>query len=395
MGVSFCGVLISSVAAAQEDAPLSRSTWNPLLTHGQSGSIDQLKIGPRAILRVAPNDWRMWYEAAPSGNKSFTAYATSSDGLTWTRYGGNPVMSPSATWEGGSGNLEGEVSPTSILKEKGLYKLWYHGFNAGTRQIGYATSPDGIQWTKYAGNPIVSPGPGGAWDAGSVCEPNVVHVGGQYFMYYSRCTGAGGIGLATSSDGVSWTKYAGNPVVATGSGWDSAQIDWGGIYHDGQQFHMWYLGHDAIGGFSLGYARSADGKNFTKSNANPVLPPPNPLIVNTNYSINKGDGLGIENSAKVLRFGDQWWFYYGGFASCCPEDATLCLATAPVQNSPNRAPQVDAGADQTIALSNSAALVGTVMDDDVPVALGQVQSQWSQVVSERRIYARHPRMPTR
>ena len=80
------------------DAQLVRYAGNPLLTKGPTGSYDQLKIGPRAILREAPNVWKMWYEAVPGGNQSTTAYATSSDGLNWTKYAGNPVMSPSEAW---------------------------------------------------------------------------------------------------------------------------------------------------------------------------------------------------------------------------------------------------------------------------------------------------------
>ena len=102
------------------------------------------------------------------------------------------------------------------------------------------------------------------------------------------------------------------------------------------------------------------------------------MIVNTDYAINKGDGLGIENSAKIVRLGAQWRFYYGGFASCCPEDATLSIATAPVKSSPNRAPDVDAGADQTVD-ALTANLAGTVMDDDVPIALAQVAVAWTKV----------------
>src|SRR6185436_15124028 len=125
--VSALGLLLLIAArpvAAQENAPLTRSALNPLLTHGPSGAIDQLKLGPRAMLREAPGVWKMWYEAVPGGNKSLAAYATSSDGVSWTRYAGNPVMSPSAAWEGGASNATGETSPTSVLKEQGVYKLW-------------------------------------------------------------------------------------------------------------------------------------------------------------------------------------------------------------------------------------------------------------------------------
>ena len=44
-----------------------------------------------------------------------------------------------------------------ILKEGDLYRLWYTGYNpdsSETKYLGYATSNDGIHWTRYPGNPI-------------------------------------------------------------------------------------------------------------------------------------------------------------------------------------------------------------------------------------------------
>ena len=314
---------VSVYAQSLPDGPLVRYSGNPLLTKGPPGSYDQIKIGPRAILHEALNTWKMWYEAVPSGNKSFAAYATSSDGLNWTKYADNPVMSPSEPWEGGPGGATGETSPTSVLKEDGLYKLWYHGYSKGVRQIGYAESRDGITWTKDAGNPVLKPGAAGAWDKGGVCEPRVVRVHDQYYMFYTHCTGTHGIGLATSLDGKSWTKYAGNPVLTSGpdNAWDSHQVAWGDVYYDGQRFFMWYQGRKKSDhGFSLGVAWSADGKVWTRSPNNPVMTPPP-------HRLGKGDDLGVENSTSIVRVGDTMRVYYGGLAFCCPEDATLCLAT--------------------------------------------------------------------
>jgi predicted GH43/DUF377 family glycosyl hydrolase len=354
------------------DGPLVRYAGNPLLTKGPAGSYDQLKLGPRAILREAPNVWKMWYEAAPGGNQSTTAYATSTDGLTWTKYAGNPVMSPSVAWEG-AGGMNHEDSPTAVLKEGGLYKLWYHAIAGTTRQIGYAESVDGLSWTKYAGNPVLTPGPAGAWDADTVCEPRVVHPGNLYFMFYTHCAGSHGIGLATSPDGKTWTKYAGNPVLTVGPGgaWDSLQVSWGEVYYDGQRFFMWYPGKSSsVTGFSLGVATSPDGKTWTRSPNNPVMTPPA-------VALNKGDDLGVESSPSVLRLGDAMRVYYGGFRSCCPEDTTVCLSTTAATGVANRAPLVDAGSDQTIAFGTAAMLDGTVMDDDAPVPLASVQATWS------------------
>jgi MYXO-CTERM domain-containing protein len=368
-------LLVAGEARAQSapDGALVRYAGNPLLSKGPAGSYDQVKIGPRAILREAPNVWKMWYEAVPAGNQSYAAYATSTDGLVWTKYAANPVMSPSVAWEG-AGGTNHENSPTAILKEGGIYKLWYHGITGTTRQIGYAESADGLTWTKYAGNPVLTPGPSGAWDADTVCEPRVVRVGAQYYMFYTHCAGSHGIGLATSPDGKSWTKYAGNPVLTIGppGAWDDTQVSWAGVYYDGQRFFMWYPGRKSTdtGGFSLGFATSTDGRVWTRSPNNPVMtPPPQPL--------NKGDDLGLENSPTLIRMGDTMRVYYGGFRSCCPEDATTCLATTPATGVGNLAPIVDAGMDQAIALGTTAALDGTVTDDDSPVPLASVQVTWS------------------
>jgi predicted GH43/DUF377 family glycosyl hydrolase len=375
-GVSVLAALIPALGFAQSlpDGTLARYPGNPLLTKGEPGSYDQLKIGPRAILREAPNVWKMWYEAAPGGNQSATAYATSSDGLVWTKYPGNPVMSPSEPWEG-VGGTNREDSPTTVLKEGGVYKLWYHGISDTTRQIGYAESSDGLSWTKYAGNPVLQPGPAGAWDSGSICEPRVVHTGAQYYMFYTRCIGSSGIGLATSPDGKSWTKYAGNPVLTTGSGnsWDSLQVSWGEVYHDGQRFFMWYPGKSSnTSGFSLGLATSSDGRVWMRSANNPVMTPPS-------QALGKGDDLGVESSPSVIRMGNTMRVYYGGFRFCCPEDTTVCLATTPATGVANRAPIVDAGADRTISLGMAAALDGTVMDDDTPAPLAIVRATWSKI----------------
>jgi MYXO-CTERM domain-containing protein len=365
---------LTRAAQAQSipDGALVRYAGNPLLTKGLSGSYDQLKIGPRAILREAPNVWKMWYEAVPAGNQSTTAYATSSDGLTWTKYAGNPVMSPSEPWEG-AGGTNHEDSPTAVLHEDGVYKLWYHAISGTTRQIGYAESTDGLTWTKYTGNPVLTPGPAGAWDADTVCEPRVIHTGNQYVMFYTHCAASHGIGLATSNDGKTWTKYAGNPVLTVGpsGAWDSLQVSWGEVYYDGQRFFMWYPGNNSsTTGFSLGVATSTDGKTWTRSPNNPVMtPPPQPL--------GKGDDLGVESSPTVLRLGATMRVYYGGFRSCCPEDTTVCLATTTPTGVANRAPLVDAGRDQTISAGDTATLDGTVMDDDVPVPLASVQVTWS------------------
>jgi len=172
-------------------------------------------------------------------------------------------------------------------------------FHAG--QIGYATSPDGVIWTRYSANPVLSFGTGGTWDAAYIGSPNVVKVGSQFHMWY-RGGIAGGIGYATSPDGIIWTKYAGNPVIAIGSGrWDHETYHPRVIF-DGERFHMWYSGCNPAGDVcQVGYATSPDGSNWTRKGM--VLP---------QGANSAWDGRGADYAA-VLKVGSTLKMWYSGY----------------------------------------------------------------------------------
>lgn len=151
--------------------------------------------------------------------------------------------------------------------------------------IGYATSSNGIHWTKYAGNPVLIKGSASEWDNEFIEGPTVIYDSGTYKMWYAGLDtiansqptdGKVSIGYATSPDGINWTKYPGNPVLTVGSSgsWDSITVQDPCVIQDSNGFHMWYGGKDATYahyGQQTGYAYSADGTNWTKSGNNPVL----------------------------------------------------------------------------------------------------------------------------
>ncbi|MEZ5499976.1 MAG: hypothetical protein R3E77_11185 [Steroidobacteraceae bacterium] len=258
---------------------LTRGSANPILRNGPE-SFDFIKAGPRSIVKVAAGDYRMWYEAiANSANDTQIAYATSSNGSNWVKRG--IVLSYSQSWE------KNEVAPTAVLfdADAGLWKLWYHGGgNGAPRYIGYATSTDGLAWTKYSGNPVLSPGVAGAWDDGYVADVKVLRLGASdYRMWYKGVNATSGraqVGYALSSDGVRWSKYSGNPVFVPGNPgqWDDGSINGVTVVHDRGLFHLWYPalrsgGAATRAGDGLGYASSADGVSWFRSQSNPVLAP--------------------------------------------------------------------------------------------------------------------------
>lgn len=257
---------------------LTRGGSNPIIRNAlTSGQYDSTKVGPHPVAKVANGDYRMWFEAVKDDASATTtvAYATSTDGTSWTKYGSNPIMSP-AGWE------NDEVSPNTVFYDADdrLWKMWYHGgvvAGVGTRKIGYATSPDGLTWTKSGSNPILSNGGGGTWDANGVVEPMVVKFGPTDYRMWYRAFNASNlqqIGHATSTDGITWTKSGSNPIFAAGASgqWDDGQLNgFTVLYHQGI-FHAWYVADDGSASNSgIGYAWSLNGTSWTRGPFNPVI----------------------------------------------------------------------------------------------------------------------------
>jgi hypothetical protein len=179
-------------------------------------------------------------------------------------YSGNPVLrvGASGAWD------ELEANAPAVIKEAGVYKMWYHGCTEGygTCAIGYAISPDGKNWTKHAENPVLEGGTG-EWDEGMAASPAVIRNGSSYEMWY---WGMGGIGRATSHDGTQWTKDASNPVLT--EGWNGMSVGQPFVLLEGGTYRMW-LRQGLPSDSSIGYAESSDGIHWTLSPCNPALIP--------------------------------------------------------------------------------------------------------------------------
>ncbi|MEP6703675.1 MAG: hypothetical protein ABJB34_02605 [Acidobacteriota bacterium] len=292
---------------------LVRHFANPIVPMGVSGSIDVDKTGPRVVLKFGTNDYRMWYEAVPGPNLSKVGYATSTNGKLWNKQGSIASLDPSTDWEGGP---NGEVSPNSILIENGVFKLWYHSFGRdGKRRIGYATSADGLVWTKNP-NPVLDVGPSGSREDQYVVEPRVFKLGSQYRMYYTANeVGNSGIGTArwfyaTSNDGINW--------IRRGQLWTKLTDNGFGIVFDGVTWHAWY----GIGFASLNYATSYDGLVWVDSPSNPVL--------TANVNPPAPDSSGVGDSISAYRDGNEYRIMYTGVRfNSFGRNESICLATIP------------------------------------------------------------------
>jgi predicted GH43/DUF377 family glycosyl hydrolase len=271
----------------------------------------------------------MWY----SGDNSSIGFvdniglAASSDGLLWSRDPSNPVLrvGVAGQWDADS------VNEPWVIHENGEYKMWYSGqleYTNGslrTISIGYATSPDGVTWTKYSGNPIFTPGPTGSWDDGAVSRPIVIHSGTGYTMYYvgDSLSWKRGWGRATSDDGINWVR-SGQVSVPT-SNWDSYYQGLGGITVLGNGvLIMVYWGRASENGYSqIGMASSTDGIAWTPLQGNPII----------TYGSGMWDAGGLEYP-MILVVGEQYLVYYSTYGPGSLPDRSVGLAILSMSDYP-------------------------------------------------------------
>ena len=221
-----------------------------------------------------------YFATACSISAALLLYAAAAPAQTfWKKSIAHPLITvgPAGAWDSEL------VESGSVIRDDTGYRLWYAGRGGVHYSIGLATSPDGIAWTKHPNNPVFEPAADGAWDSVNVYSPSVVFDGQKYHLYYGGSAGGAiQIGHATSDDGIAWTRDPANPVIRAGNGvpaWQSQGVDLPGVIYAGGAFKMWYTGTAADNSTSaIGHAESADGTSWTEFPGNPVLAPEKPFV---------------------------------------------------------------------------------------------------------------------
>jgi len=175
----------------------------------------------------------------------------------WVPYEGNPLFAGTAqrTWD------DHIRERGFILREGGLWRLWYTGYDparGGTMALGYATSPDGVRFTRHTGNPVFD----GVWTEDVFVAP---HAGGYQMFAEGRDDVAHRL---TSSDGVHWQEQ-GSLDVRTRSGEPLSPGPYGTptLFVEGETSYLFYEREDK----GVWLATSRDGRVWTNVSDQPVI----------------------------------------------------------------------------------------------------------------------------
>ncbi|HNR41758.1 MAG TPA: hypothetical protein PKL65_05970 [Bacteroidales bacterium] len=147
-----------------------------------------------------------------------------------------------------------------ILNENGTYKLWYTGYNGPdtvTKYLGYATSPDGINWTRYEGNPVYNK----RWTE----DMFVFREDNNYVMYAEGRNDVAHILI--SEDGINWQDQGDIKILTTKGDTIPGPYGTPTVWHENNLWYLFYERNDD----AIWLAVSNNQKTWVNFQDEPVL----------------------------------------------------------------------------------------------------------------------------
>ncbi|MCL4250561.1 MAG: hypothetical protein KJ065_20590, partial [Anaerolineae bacterium] len=205
--------------AAQEETDISVNLMpyegNPILTIDEGADWERGGIWrPRVIAHDGLLHMFylgfLEYQAAGS-----VCYATSEDGVNWTKHADNPVFIPDETV------APNGVQGFSVFHDGENWTLYFIPWREGylfynlADHFLMATAPSPTGPWSIAEEPVLSTESALEWDYGGIWPLSLLHTADEYVLYFETITYPYNIGMATSPDGIAWTKYD-DPATASG-----------------------------------------------------------------------------------------------------------------------------------------------------------------------------------
>jgi predicted GH43/DUF377 family glycosyl hydrolase len=234
----------------------------PVLGAGALGCFDDNGVNVTSIIRVADELWLYYFGYQLHQRTRYSLFAglaiSTDEGESFQRKSETPILERS--------DRERFVrSAPFVLRERGAFRMWYVSGNAwvdvGGKQLPhyglrYATSGDGIEWPS-SGTEVFSPE---GEDEHGFGRPFVVKHEHGFRLWYSLRSRSKGyrIGLATSLDGLTWTREDQEVELdVSPNGWDSEIVCYASEVTMNGNTYLFYNGN--------GYGRDGFGVAIRES----------------------------------------------------------------------------------------------------------------------------------
>jgi len=233
-------IIMISLAACNKDNPVKPT--NPLQFVKRSTPVwEGIPVaGDPTVLRDG-DTLRMYYTSLFLSNtlgKLVISGAKSTDGLSWEIMGGS-LTEESIALDYRPNEWDKHLETAEVIKSGNEILMYYSGYPIesqemgtviGNGEIGLASSTDRVTFSRVQSTPILTRGAQDAKDFNALFSPTVMFDNGIYYMLYTgwcidNCNEPF-IGLlgATSSDGINWTKQQ-EPILYG----DQVNLDWVGF----------------------------------------------------------------------------------------------------------------------------------------------------------------------
>lgn len=199
----------------------------------------------------------------------------------WLDWGIILESGPPGSWDV---RLAGMISPCTVVKKNGTYFLYYIGADGDRstdrgprhRALGVATSTDGINFSKYNGNPIITYSPHNNEEEGAFSAAGALDKNGNVLLCYGAMDAGSqasqsvdsDVRLAVSTNGLDFEDIGDVVSHADVSVWGHGdELFPVGVLHAGDTWYVYYIakGHGAF--WDLGVAWGPSPTNLPYSQA--------------------------------------------------------------------------------------------------------------------------------